>query len=92
MLLDGLGEMLDVFALSLGTGLQILSKHLNLCVFFLYGMYLFICFLSVVFGLFLGCFKALIYIVKGRFELFIEELLKLQVPDLIIGPMVQLLM
>lgn len=50
------------------------------------------CFLSVVFGLFLGGLEALIYCREGRLDLFIEELLKLQVPDLIIGPMVQLLM
>lgn len=55
-------------------------------------MYLLMCFLSVMFCLFLGCFEALLYCRNDRFDLLFKELLKLQVPYLIVSPMIQLLL
>ena len=55
-------------------------------------MYLLVCIFPVMLGLFLSCFETLVYCSESRPDLPIEELLKLQVPDLIIGPMIQILL
>lgn len=92
MLFDVLPEFLDIFALFLSAGLQVLSAYFYLRAFFLYFLYFLMCLLPVLFGLLLSCLKTLVYCCNGRFDLLVKELLKLQIPYLIIGSMIQLLL